>query len=275
MPDTTRRRRCSAWLGTSVTVLLLATVARPAAAQRVGPSLERKVQAGFLLNFARYVEWPAEAFPTAGSPLRIGVLGDDPFGVFLDQTVQGETVNGHGVVVQRSQAVDTLRECQIVFVSRSAAVQEGKDLAVLAGRPILTVGEVAGFAHRGGVVNFYLDNARVRFEISRLASERAGLKVSPQLLRLARIVYVTSRERLHAGDDGTSEPRRGRLAELHGTLCERACHHARDRKLHRLGMPARSAGRQQYRYEMLVRRQGHLHARRLLPVGRKRVEVTA
>ena len=160
----------------------------PPNARAAEPSPERKIQAAFLLNFARYVEWPAAALGTPEAPVCIGVLGDDPFGVFLDETVRGETIRGHGVVVRRERSAESLRDCHIVFISTSEQAVEAKLLAAFAGKPVLTVGDNAGFAQRGGVVHFYSENDRVRFEISRGAYERAGLKVSPQLLRLARLI---------------------------------------------------------------------------------------
>jgi hypothetical protein len=160
----------------------------PHGARAADPGAERKIQAAFLLNFARYVEWPTTALSTAETPVCIGVLGDDPFGNFLDETVRGETIRGRNVVVRRERAAESLRDCHIVFISTSEQAQEAKVLAIFAGKPVLTVGDNAGFAQRGGVVHFFSENDRVRFEISRGAYEKAGLKVSPQLLRLARLI---------------------------------------------------------------------------------------
>lgn len=149
---------------------------------------ERKVQAVFLLNFARFVQWPPQAFPAPDTPLCIGVLGDDPFGALLDSAVAGETIHGRSVVVRRGDTAASLLNCHIVFMSASQSAQQVQDVAALASRPILTVGDLPGFTQRGGAVLLYRENGRERFEISRSAVERVGLKFSPQLLRLARIV---------------------------------------------------------------------------------------
>jgi hypothetical protein len=151
-------------------------------------STERKVQAGFLLNFARYVEWPNAVFASGGAPVCIGVLGDDPYGAFLDDTVRGETIRGHGIVVRRERTADALRDCHVVYIGPADPEKLTQILASFSGKPILTVGNDTGFVARGGIVNFFLENERVRFEISRAASERSGLKMHPQLLRLARVV---------------------------------------------------------------------------------------
>src|SRR5688572_25985571 len=60
---------------------------------------EQEVKAVFLFNFVQFVEWPQEAFPENQTPLVIGILGKDPFGKFLDETVKGEVINGHPLSV--------------------------------------------------------------------------------------------------------------------------------------------------------------------------------
>lgn len=152
------------------------------------PADEYAVKAAFLLNFSRFVEWPEGAFPAADAPLRICVLGDDPFGAVLDRTVAGEVVSGRTVTIARSAEPVELRDCQVVFVSRSERPRLDAVFDELSGAPILTVGEVEGFAGRGGSINFFLESHRVRFEVNPGAASRAGLRISSELLRLGRIV---------------------------------------------------------------------------------------
>jgi hypothetical protein len=149
---------------------------------------EYQIKAAFLVNFMQFVTWPPAAFTNADAPFCIGVLGDDPFGAALDQAVRGETVHHHKVVVQRTQRVEDCKDCQMIFVSRS----EEKNLAVilpsLNSGPILTVGETRDFARRGGVINFFLEGNKVRFEINPTVAQRGKLKISAQLLNLGKIV---------------------------------------------------------------------------------------
>src|SRR5207247_1541681 len=108
---------------------------------QTAPTKEYQVKAVFLFNFAQFVEWPTNAFPEARTPLVIGVLGDDPFGPFLDATVRGETVNGHPLAIQRYRSVDEIKECHILFISQSESTRLEDILARLKGRNILTVGD--------------------------------------------------------------------------------------------------------------------------------------
>jgi hypothetical protein len=78
--------------------------------------------------------------------------------------------------------------CQGVFLASSEMGRFKAVLDSLAGRSVLTVGESKGFAARGGIVNFVLEDGRVRFEINHTAAIRANLKISSELLQVATIV---------------------------------------------------------------------------------------
>ena len=149
---------------------------------------EYQIKAAFLFNFLQFVKWPPATFTTPNAPLKIGILGDDPFGSALDDTVEGEAIGGHRLMVVRSPRVEELEDCQLVFVCSSESDHVDEILAELGSKPILTVGEVEGFARKGGDIDFYLVGERVRFEINPQSARRCGLQISSQLLALGRIV---------------------------------------------------------------------------------------
>jgi len=149
---------------------------------------EYEVKAAFLFNFAQYVEWPPESFSTPATPIIIGVLGDDPFGRVLDQTVRGETVKSRPIAIHRSRQIENLRHCHLLFISKSERGRLTPIFAKLAGTHCLTVGETDRFAHNGGIINFRLQGANVRFEINLNAARRSGLMISSKLLRLAILI---------------------------------------------------------------------------------------
>ena len=150
---------------------------------------EYEVKAAFLYNFARFVEWPDPA-PAAEEPVEICVLGEDPFGEVLDRTIAKKKVRGHPVVARRIEGPDDAATCRIVFVSASEE-RLRPTLETLAREQTLTVGEDDDFTKQGGMIKFLLDERRVRLEINVDALERAGLKASSQLLRVARVVRRT------------------------------------------------------------------------------------
>ena len=157
-------------------------------------SKEYQIKAAFLLNFTQFVEWPAAAFSGPDAPLCIGVLGDDPFGSALEETVRDEKVRNHKLTVRRAQRVEELTGCQMVFVSKSENKHVPEILAKLDSHPVVIVGDVEGFARQGGTINFYLDQNKVRFEINAQAAKQNGLKISSQLLALGKIVDSSGNE---------------------------------------------------------------------------------
>lgn len=149
---------------------------------------EYQLKAVFLFNFAQFAEWPEGAFAAADSPLIIGILGKDPFGAALDQTVHGETLNGHPLVVQRYSRLDEIVNCHILFVNRPERESVDSVLGRLQHRAILTVGEVDRFASHGGMIQFVMDHHRVRLRVNLEAANAIHVKLSSKLLRSAEIV---------------------------------------------------------------------------------------
>ena len=155
---------------------------------QAAPTPEYRLKAVFLFNFAQFVEWPASAFPAPGSPLVIGILGDDPFGTYLDETVRGETVNDRPLTVQRYHRVEEIGACHILFVSRPEQKHLDRILDSLKNRSVLTVSDAEGFASHGGMIGFVTEENRIRLLVNLAAARAANLTISSKLLRPARIV---------------------------------------------------------------------------------------
>jgi hypothetical protein len=177
------------------TVVLAAISLQTAGAQDV--SLEYRVKAAYLFNFTKFVEWPA-ASASEREPFTICVAETNPFGSVLAETVQGETVAGRPLVVRVARDP---AGCQVLFVP--ADVPADAFLRNVRTAPVLTVGESSAFLRRGGIVNFFLDGGKVRFEIDQAAAERANLRISSRLLRLARAGETNPRGAAENGGDPT------------------------------------------------------------------------
>jgi hypothetical protein len=152
------------------------------------PTLEYQVKAAFLLSFVTFTEWPATAFESPSSPVRICVTGDDPFEGSLTRTVEGEIVAGHPLVISHVDRGEDVSRCHVLFVprtadSRGAALNRGAS-----DTPILIVGESDALWHGGAIISFAIDEGRVRFDVNRTAAERSGLRLSSKLLKIARLV---------------------------------------------------------------------------------------
>jgi hypothetical protein len=149
---------------------------------------EYEVKAVFLYNFAKFVEWPPDLSSNVNEPFVIGIVGRDPFGDAVEQSLLRNTLNGRALAIRRFKREQDARGCQILFISASERKRLQALLASLQGDPVLTVGDTENFAKAGGVIAFTLEDNRVRFEINVDAAQRAGLRISSKLLSLAKIV---------------------------------------------------------------------------------------
>ena len=177
-----RKRGPGSWLSLVAGLSLILPFHCPAA----DPPTEYQVKAAFLLNFTKFIEWPAEAFSAPDAPIDICILGDDPFGSALDQIVAGEVVTGRKVAIERIRQAPPPKSCAVLFVGRP-----DKDLLKILrglGPGVLTVGEGEGFVRDGGMIAFVIENRRVRFDVNEPAAEHAGIKLSSKLLNVARFV---------------------------------------------------------------------------------------
>jgi hypothetical protein len=157
------------------------------AAQSDQPS-EYEVKAAFLFNFTKFVEWPDGSFDDSHSPIVIGIIGDDPFGDSLTRIVAGQKAQGRAIVIMKYRRGDDLRRCHILFVSASERQHSAQILAGLQGAGVLTVSDIDGFADAGGVMQFVMQENRVRFVVNLDAATQGKLQVSAKLLALAQVV---------------------------------------------------------------------------------------
>ena len=151
---------------------------------------EYQLKAAYLYNFAKFVEWPADTFAGPNAPLRICVLGQNPFAGDLEQITAGKSVNGRTIQVDHVQGVSQARTCHIVFVSAAKNDEVKRILEGLRGASVLTVGDTKDFVAQGGIINLVLEDNRIRFEVNLKAATEGRLKISAKLLSLARLVQV-------------------------------------------------------------------------------------
>ncbi len=172
-------------LGVLVVALILG--AGSLSAQQAVPSREYQVKAVFLFNFAMFVDWPSDAFPDTSAPFVIGVLGNDPFGPYLDEVVRGEEIGKRRVEVRRYRAMEEVGLCHILYVGQGGAAPDGRIRESLGGRRVLTVGESDQFLRDGGVIAFAERDGKIRLRINTGAAKASSLTISSKLLRAAEI----------------------------------------------------------------------------------------
>lgn len=146
---------------------------------------EHQLKAAVLGNLAKFVEWPEGG---TNESIAIGILGHDPFESDLETVLKNVKVKGKGFTFKRSENVADLIGCQIIFLSGRESDRIRELLQRVRTLPILTVGEEAEFTDRGGTVSLNTEDRKVQLSINLEATDRAGLTVNPQLIRLAKVV---------------------------------------------------------------------------------------
>jgi hypothetical protein len=146
---------------------------------------EYQIKAAFLFNFAKFVEWPPRAFAGATSPIVIGILGDNPFRDDLARTIQGKTIDEHPLLTKEYRSPAEATNCHILFISTSEKKRLPEIFEALKGTSVLTVSETDRFTESGGMINFFQERSRIRFQINKEAANGVGLKISAKLMNLA------------------------------------------------------------------------------------------
>lgn len=153
---------------------------------------DSRVEAQFLLNFAKFIDWPEKSFASPQSHFIVCVVGHDPFGRALDQDMLHRMINNRAIEIVRYPRTATLLtnvSCQIAFLSASESQHFEDIIRFFDRQSTLLVADTDGFAELGGTIEFHLKENRVRFAINPEAADRADLKVSSKLLAVAQIVH--------------------------------------------------------------------------------------
>lgn len=171
-----------------VPACLLAVLLQSHLASAISAQPEYKLKAAFLINFTKFVVWPAQALPE-GIAITICIVGMDPFGLVLDNgSVPGQAIDNHPLVIKRISVPAALHTCHVAFISSAETVAEV--LPLLRNLPVLTVSDTEEFLQQGGMINFINDSKNISFEVNLPVVRKAGITISSKLLALARSVIM-------------------------------------------------------------------------------------
>jgi hypothetical protein len=148
---------------------------------------EYQLKAVFLYNFAQFTEWPPSAFTDDKSPIIIGIVGADPFGSALEDTIHGETISGRPLVVQHYAHAADIKTCHLLFISQPEVRHTEEILKTVQGKPVLTVADTDGPATAQVIIRFVVENNKVHFRINAEAARTASINLSSKLLRVAEL----------------------------------------------------------------------------------------
>lgn len=166
-------------------LLALCALGLPAVGRGQVP--EPQLRAAFVLNFVRYIEWPDKAFAAKDSPIVLCMAGREE-GVVALSSLDGRKVQERTIRVRLEVGAEAARSCQVVYIGEAEARRGAALVRSLQSLPILTVSDAEGFIDSGGAIGIVSGEQRLQFEINRTALDKAQLKASSQLLKLARAV---------------------------------------------------------------------------------------
>lgn len=185
--------RCTRVMRTSPALVILTSLMFSTPVLSTQPqnsaAVEYQLKAAFLFNFAKFIEWPVDAFRSNSAPINLCVYKHDPFAGALDEVIRGKTINNRELQARRIAEPGELGACQLVFIDETEEKELPNVLKTLKGTSTLVVGEAEDFAEHGGAVQFFLENNKLRFAINVDAIQRARLQASSKLLTLAKIVH--------------------------------------------------------------------------------------
>ncbi|MHC4186823.1 MAG: YfiR family protein [Planctomycetota bacterium] len=191
----------------SITVLLLILIA---VSDRVWADNYTSVQgsqvkAAFIYNFIKFIDWPQEKTEDVNKPLTVGILGSSPFGNSFDK-IKDTQIRGRKVVIKYFESIENIKggeqkqneeiqrnlkeygQCDVLFVCGTENKFFSRILQPLEIYHVLTIGDTQGFLEAGGIINFVMEEKKVRFEINMASAKRSKLEVRSKLLRLAKRV---------------------------------------------------------------------------------------
>jgi len=158
----------------------------PIAYSESGVSREYKIKAAFIYKFTKFIEWTPESFSNDRDPIILAVIGRDPFGKAID-SLHGRNVKGRKLLVKRIAGIEDIDKSHILFIAQSEKERLPEMLETTKDLCVLTIGDMEGFSGYGGIINLFMVDNSMRFEINVAAAQQAGLEISSNLLNLATI----------------------------------------------------------------------------------------
>lgn len=169
----------------AASLFLLPGLSGVAQVQNTTPD-EYQVKAVFLYNFTKFIDWPSTVFRTQSDPFIIGIIGNDPFGNYLDETVAGEKFGTHPIQVKRFSDTHSASDCHILYIGSHDQEFTKRVISEVSSKSVLTVSDMPGYYRWDGIVRFYTENNKIRLQINVEQSRAADLVISSKLLSVAK-----------------------------------------------------------------------------------------
>lgn len=141
---------------------------------------EPAVRAALLFNFLRFTEWPATSINNLH--LQLCLATNDAEVLAAMEALNARLVRNKPLLVARYRLQT---DCDVIYIDSRQRWNSIVDKPAMLPHA-LTIGDYPGFASDGGMIEIILQEGRPRFDINLQEAKRAGLRIYPQLLQLAR-----------------------------------------------------------------------------------------
>jgi len=159
-------------------------------------SVEFQIKSACIVNFLKFIEFPSEAFKGNEKTIMVCLVGKDSTAEIIDRVLTGKSVGARRIVVTKYQDIAQLSAAEkmyhVVFFMPSAGQNSSEITSTLRKSAWLTIGETTDFCRNGGIMDFRIDNDKVRFDVNVQAAKQAKLKISSHLLKLANVIGQNS-----------------------------------------------------------------------------------
>jgi hypothetical protein len=143
---------------------------------------EYTIKAGYLYNFALLTEWPPSSI---GKAFNICLYRSGIFATALE-SIQGKRIKKRPITIRYIERPAEMQTCHLLFVAEISRTEMNRVVKEIAAKPILTVTDDKLLEQEGVMVLLRPEGNRLVFELDQAMAERANLKFSSRLLRLAR-----------------------------------------------------------------------------------------
>lgn len=140
-----------------------------------------KFHSVYIYNFTKYIQWP-----NSGSDIKISILGNQQEAVNAFKAMaDAKSGTGKQFTIKVVNNPGEIGACDILFVPGNYSNLAVDAIKKLTGQNTLIVTEKEGMIDQGSGINFVLVENKLKFELSKSNLDRAGLKVSSQLIQMA------------------------------------------------------------------------------------------
>jgi hypothetical protein len=152
-------------------------------------SREYLLKAGYIEKFTHFVEWPEITnINDTTSVFSIAVIGENKFSNAIEEMFTKVKVKNKKVRISYISSINEIKDLMILFISESKKDKLDEILNYTTGKPILTIGDTKGYGKKGVIINMFIDDNYIRYEINMKALNKSGLQISSLLLNSAIII---------------------------------------------------------------------------------------